>query len=180
MPREFIILYCAASLVEGRGWPRTEAIAFYSVLLIVMNVTSLLLYLPIGHLASKAGAAKKPFIGLTFVFFALYPLTLVALGPWLGMWGLILAFVVAGMREIGEPARKAMITELAPPALRTQAIGVYWAARSVGIMLAPLAGGLIWSCFNPEAMLWCAAALGAAGAGLFYARFAGATPSADR
>jgi predicted MFS family arabinose efflux permease len=114
------------------------------------------------------------------VFFALYPLTLVMLGPRLGVWGLILAFVVAGMREIGEPARKAMITELAPPALRTQAIGVYWAARSVGIMLAPLAGGLIWSCFNPEAMLWCAAALGAAGAGLFYARFAGATPSADR
>ena len=154
---------------------------FYtSVLLVVMQVTSLLLYLPIGHLASKAGAAKKPFIGLTFVFFALYPLALVVLGPWLGVWGLVIAFVVAGMREIGEPARKAMITELAPPALRTQAIGVYWAVRSVGIMLAPLAGGLIWWWFgSPEPMLWCAAALGAAGAGLFYARFAGAGSASE-
>jgi MFS family permease len=181
MPREFIILYCVASLVDLRGWPHDAAVAFYPVLLIVMNVTSLVLYLPIGHLASKAGAAKKPFIGLTFVFFALYPLTLVVLGPWLGVWGLILAFVVGGMREIGEPARKAMITELAPPALRTQAIGVYWAARSVGVMLAPLVGGLIWYCFDsPEAMLWCAAGLGAVGAGLFYVRFAGAAPSAGR
>ena len=73
-----------------------------------------------------------------------------------------------------------MITELAPPALRTQAIGVYWATRSVGIMLAPLAGGLIWLSFNPEAMLWCAAALGGVGAGLFYTRFAGATPPVER
>jgi MFS family permease len=179
MPREFVILYCLAGL-ELHGWERREATTFYtSVLLVVMQVTSLLLYLPIGHLASKAGAAKKPFIGLTFVFFALFPLTLVVLGPRLGMWGLIVAFVVAGMREIGEPARKAMITELAPPALRTQAIGVYWATRSVGIMLAPLAGGLIWYFFNPETMLWCASALGAAGAALFYMRFAGATPQAN-
>jgi MFS family permease len=180
MPREFVILYCAASLVDSRDWPRKEAIAFYSVLLIVMNVTSLLLYLPIGHLASKAGAAKKPFIGLTFVFFALFPLALVVLGPQYGVWGLIVAFVVGGLREIGEPARKAMITELAPPALRTQAIGVYWATRSVGVMLAPLAGGLIWYFVSSEAMLWCAAVLGAVAAALFHARFAGASPHPDR
>jgi MFS family permease len=174
MPREFVILYCVSVLVERLGWSRDDAVAFYpSVLLVVMQVASLLLYLPIGHLASKEGAAKKPFIGVTFVFFALFPLTLVVLGPLAGVGGLVIAFIVGGMREIGEPARKAMITELAPPALRTQAIGVYWAARSVGIMLAPLAGGLIWVVFGPEPMLWTAAALGAVGAILFYARFAG-------
>ena len=100
-------------------------------------------------------------------------------GPLGGAWGLVLAFVVGGCREVGEPARKAMITELAPPALRTQAIGVYWAARSVGILPAPLVGGLIWLFIGREAVLWSAAALGMAGAILFYARFAGADRPAD-
>jgi MFS family permease len=143
------------------------------VLLSVMNAASLALYLPVGHWASKAGAAKKPFIGVTFVFFALFPLALAVLGRLGTDWGLVLAFVVGGCREVGEPARKAMITELAPPALRTQAIGVYWAARSAAILPAPLVGGLVWLWVGPEALLWSAAAVGLLGAVLFYARFAG-------
>ena len=178
MPREFMILYCISLLMQ-RGWSIAGAAAFYlSVLLSVMNVTSLVLYLPIGHFASQAGAAKKPFIGLTFIFFALFPLTLVLLGPQDGVWGLIVVFVIGGMREIGEPARKAMITELAPPAFRTQAIGIYWATRSACIMLAPVVGGLIWVLFSPDAMLWSAAGLGIVGTVLFYARFAGSDSEA--
>jgi len=107
------------------------------------------------------------------VLFALFPLTVVLLGPRLGLTGLVVAFIVGGLREIGEPARKAMVTELAPAAFRTQAIGVYWASRSVAIMLAPLAGGLLWHFISPEAMLWASAALGMVGAGLFYLRFNG-------
>jgi MFS family permease len=141
-----------------------------------MNATSLLLYVPIGHYASKAGAAKKPFIGVTFVLFALFPVALVVLGQLPGVWGvagLIVAFVIAGLREIGEPARKAMVTELAPAEFRTQAIGVYWATRSFAIMVAPLAGGLLYF-VDPRLMLWISAALGLLGAALFYLRFAGA------
>src|SRR5262249_45897150 len=97
MPRELIILYCvpilAPLLRTSEGQTPAElsaaAVAFYvSVLLAVMNLTSLLLYLPVGHWASKGGAAKKPFIGLTFVFFALFPLVLVTLGSWAGLWGM--------------------------------------------------------------------------------------------
>ena len=86
----------------------------------------------------------------------------------------MLAFAVGGLREFGEPARKAMITELAPPECRTQAIGIYWAVRSLGIMPAPLVGGLLWFFFNPRVLLWSAGALGVVGALLFYVRFAGA------
>jgi predicted MFS family arabinose efflux permease len=94
----------------------------------------------------------------------------------------VLAFVVAGLREFGEPARKAMITELAPAACRTQAIGIYWAARSTAIMPAALVGGLVWYLGSPEAMLWCASALGVLGAALFYLRFSGGSkrPSKKR
>src|SRR5205823_5148574 len=60
-----------------------------------------------------------------------------------------------------------------PPAFRTQAIGVYWALRSVGVMFAPLVGGLLWLA-NPDALLWVAGGVGIAGALWFYLGFAGA------
>jgi MFS family permease len=177
MPRELIVLYCVPLLLRSQARSPAEAAAFYvAVLLSVMNFTSLALYLPMGHWASKAGTAKKPFIGLTFAFFALFPLTLVTLGTTAGVWGLVAAFIVGGLREIGEPARKAMITELAPPEFRTQAIGLYWSLRSVGILLAPLAGGLLWFLVSPEAMLWSAGALGILGTALFYLKFGGSEP----
>lgn len=47
---------------------------------------------------------------LTFGFFALFPLA-VALSP--GPGWLAGAFVIAGLRETGEPARKALIVDLA-------------------------------------------------------------------
>jgi MFS family permease len=177
LAREFLILYCISILAASEGMTTAAATAFYvAVLLSVMNVTSLVLYLPIGHLASKPGAAKKPFIGLTFVFFSLFPLSLVLLGPGAGEWGLVAGFVIGGLREVGEPARKAMVTELAPAELRTQAIGVYWAVRSLAIMLAPLIGGLVWLWVGPDAVLWSAGAVGGLGTVWFYLKFAGASP----
>jgi MFS family permease len=174
MPRELIILYCVSILTQLLR-SEAEAVAFYvGVLLVIMNVTSLLLYVPVGHWASRTGTAKKPFIGLTFVFFALFPLALVTLAGRWGIAGLVTAFVISGLREFGEPARKAMITELVPADFRTQAIGIYWSIRSAGIMPASLVGGLIWYFQGPEAMLWSAGGLGLVGAGFFYWKFAGA------
>jgi MFS family permease len=178
MVREFLILYCLSILVASRAMTPAEGTAFYvAVLLSVMNATSLVLYLPIGHLSGKPGAAKKPFIGLTFVFFSLFPLSVVLLGQSAGAWGLVAAFVIGGLREIGEPARKAMVTELAPAEFRTQAIGVYWSARSVAILLAPLAGGVLWVGLGPDAAFWTAGALGILGTALFYLRFSGTPKS---
>jgi MFS family permease len=149
------------------------AVAFYvGVLLVILNLTSLVLYLPVGHWASRSGSAKKPFIGLTFVFFALFPIALVTIGG-AGVPGLVAAFVIAGLREFGEPARKAMITELVPAECRTQAIGIYWATRGAAIAPASLVGGVLWCTAGPRAALWCAGVFGLVGAALFYARFAG-------
>jgi len=38
--------------------------------------------------------------------------------------GLALAFVVGGLREIGEPARKALIVDRAEPHLRARSVGL--------------------------------------------------------
>ncbi|MFQ6048965.1 MAG: MFS transporter, partial [Phycisphaerae bacterium] len=138
MARELIILF-ALPLIGGAV---KDASAFYvSVLLTMAAVTSLVTYLPMGHVASKPGLAKKPYIGMTFVFFTLFPLSLALLGPGLGRWGLVLAFLIRGLMEIGEPARKAMVVDLVHPELRTQQIGLYWTSRAAAVWPAPLVGG---------------------------------------
>jgi len=47
---------------------------YVGLLFAVQNVTALLTYLPIGRMTAVVGL--QPFIGLTFIFFALFPLTL--------------------------------------------------------------------------------------------------------
>jgi hypothetical protein len=68
---------------------------------------------------------------------------------------------------------------------RVQAIGIYWSARSVSVMLAPMAGGVIWVTANllsghaatdatgpgPLAMLLASSLCGLAGVAYYYARF---------
>jgi hypothetical protein len=57
---------------------------------------------------------------------------------------LALAFVVGGLREIGEPARKAFIVDLAQPQLRARSVGLYYLVRSLAIAPAAFVGGLLW------------------------------------
>lgn len=95
-------------------------------------------YLPAAYLADRWG--RQPFILATFAFFALFPLSLIALPP---QW-LFLAFVIAGLREIGEPARKARIVDLAEEAHRGRIVGLYYLIRGSVTIPAPLLGGLLW------------------------------------
>jgi hypothetical protein len=176
LPRELVIVYCIAEL-NGWGWQTAPAAAFYTgVLLNVQAAVSMASYLIFSGPASKPGLAKKPCIGATFVFFALFPLALL-LAPF-GWLGLVAAFVIRGLWELGEPARKAMITELVPLAIRTQAIGIYWGVRSLCVCLAPLVGSLLWVVgnsvrpgFGAHLVFLTAFLIGAFGAALFAARF---------
>jgi MFS family permease len=153
--REFVVLYLL--MVRGVD-PATAGLLFA-----VQNVTALLTYLPIGRMTAVVGL--QPFIGLTFVFFALFPLVL-AIVP--DGWGLVVAFVVWGLREIGEPARKALITSLFPRAVRAEGVGLYWGLRSLAIGWASLVGAVVWYAYGPEPLLYLACALGCLGAVVFY------------
>jgi len=95
-------------------------------------------YLPAAYLADRWG--RQPFILATFAFFALFPLSLVALSS---KW-LFLAFVIAGLREVGEPARKARIVDLAEETHRGRIVGLYYLIRGLITIPAPLLGGLLW------------------------------------
>jgi hypothetical protein len=58
---------------------------------------------------------------------------------------LIIAFVVGGLREIGEPARKAMILDFANDGARARSVGLYYLVRSLSITPAAVIGGLLWN-----------------------------------
>jgi predicted MFS family arabinose efflux permease len=153
--REFVVLY----LLVIRGVDPASV----GLLFALQNTVALLTYLPIGRMTAVVGL--QPFIGLTFIFFALFPLSL-ALAP--DGHGLIVAFVVWGLREIGEPARKALIVSLLPAPIRAQGVGLYWGIRSIAICWSSLMGALVWFWLGPQALLYLAFTFGCAGAGVFY------------
>lgn len=111
----------------------------YGVLVAVQMTTSILGYLPAARLADRIG--RKPLVIATFVAFAGFPLAVVSAHSFAA---LLTAFVVGGLREIGEPARKALIVDLAQPDFRARGIGLYYLVRSVSIAPAALAGSLMW------------------------------------
>jgi len=153
--REFVVLY----LLVIRGIDP----ALVGLLFALQNTVALVTYLPIGRMTAVVGL--QPFIGLTFIFFALFPLSL-ALAP--DGYGLVVAFVIWGMREIGEPARKALIVSLLPASIRAQGVGLYWGLRGIAICWASIIGAAVWFWLGPHALLYLAFAFGCAGAAVFY------------
>jgi MFS family permease len=127
----------------------------------VQTATVILCSLPAAHLADRVG--RKPFVIATFVAFASFPLAVVAAHS---LAGLAAAFVVGGLREIGEPARKALILDLVRPELRARGVGLYYLLRSLAIAPAAMVGGLLWK-VSPTVPFFMAGAIGAVGVLLF-------------
>jgi MFS family permease len=78
---------------------------------------------------------------LTFFSFALFPVAIIFASNF--TW-LIVAYVIGGLREIGEPSRKAMIVDLARDNIRARSVGLYYLVRSLSITPAAAVGGLLW------------------------------------
>ncbi len=135
--RDFAALYVVAVLGHSA--------AEYGALASITAMTALITYIPVGKMVDRA-SSPKPFIGVTFFLFALFPFALVLLPN-----ALVLVFVLNGLREIGEPARKAAITAGMPPEIRARAVGLYWGLRSLFFCPAPLAAWWLWEHFGPQA-----------------------------
>jgi MFS family permease len=151
----FVILYVTD--VTGLDVSR------FGILVAVQMATSIAVYVPAARIADRVG--RKPFVVATFVFFALFPVAVVLAHSFLALIG---AFVVGGLREIGEPARKAMIIDLAETHLRARTVGLYYLVRSLTITPAAIIGGLLWQ-LSPELPFWTAGVVGLAGTILFIA-----------
>ncbi|HMJ26610.1 MAG TPA: MFS transporter [Pyrinomonadaceae bacterium] len=151
----FIILYVTNVL--------HVSFARFGTLIAISTITTLIIYVPAAKAADRVG--RRPFIIATFCSFALYPLAIISAHDF---GGLVIAFIIGGLREIGEPARKAMIVDFAEPQLRARSVGLYYLLRSMAITPAAVIGGLLWE-FGPQIPFAIAGMFGVAGTFVFIA-----------
>jgi len=149
----YLVIY--ALDIIGIGAPQ------YGILVSVQMTTAILCYLPAARLADRIG--RGPLVIATFLAFAFFPVAVILAHSFTGLIG---AFVVGGLRELGEPARKALIVDLAPAELRARSIGLYYLVRSLSIAPAALVGGALWR-LRPELPFLLAGAFGLLGTIIF-------------
>jgi MFS family permease len=135
--------------------------ARYGTLIGIQMIVSILVYIPAGKIADRIG--RKPFVIVTFFSFALFPLAVMFA---MNFGFLILAFVIGGLREIGEPSRKAMIVDSARDDLRARSVGLYYLIRSLSITPAAAIGGLLWK-ISPQVPFVVAGVIGLVGTLVF-------------
>jgi MFS family permease len=151
----FTVLY--VTNVTGTTIPR------YGVLVAVQLATAILVYIPSAKIADRLG--RKPFVIATFVCFALFPVAVVLANNFAWLVG---AFVIGGLREIGEPSRKAMIVDFADAQTRARTVGLCYLVRSLSITPASAIGGLLWR-IEPQIPFFMAGVIGIVGTLLFAA-----------
>jgi MFS family permease len=149
IPYAFVVLW----VVQNHGLSAEK----FGVLTAVEMVTAAVVYLPVAFFADRS--AKKPFVVITFVFFSLFPLVL----WWCRSYtAFLLAFILRGMKEFGEPTRKALIMDLAPEDCKAGTFGLYYLIRDVIVSVAAFGGAWLWN-LSPEINLLAAFGFGVIG-----------------
>ncbi|MEW5701095.1 MAG: MFS transporter [Candidatus Zixiibacteriota bacterium] len=139
IPYAFVVVWCMKVIAAP-----VTALQF-GILTAIEMATAVLVYIPVAHLADRSG--KKPFVVMTFGFFTLFPLAL-----WFSrsLVPLVFAFVLRGLKEFGEPTRKALILDLAPEDRKAGMFGLYYLIRDTVVSVAAFGGAALWQ-IGPEA-----------------------------
>jgi predicted MFS family arabinose efflux permease len=171
--RDFAVLYVVALLTQRWGWTDRSAAEASGYLLAIMAGAALATYIPVAKWVDRS-SSPRPFIGLTFLLFSLFPILLVLMPRicarfgWPVLAGLVVTFALNGLREIGEPARKALIATSFPPAVRARAVGLYWGVRSFAFFPAPVVASLLWQRIGPEETFLIGGAIGLLGTAWYW------------
>ena len=154
IPYAFVVLWAidhGGLSVQQFGW-----------LVAVEMITAMICYIPVAHLADQHG--RRPFVLATFAFFTLFPLSLI----WATSFPLlVVAFVIRGLKEFGEPARKALILGEAAPELRARTYGAYYLIRDCTVTSGSFLGAWLWS-ISPRTNFLGAAVCGGLGTFWFW------------
>jgi MFS family permease len=153
IPYAFVVIWAVGTV----GHPGPVTAVQFGLLRTIEMATAMLIYVPVAYLADRGN--KKPFVVMTFVFFTLFPLMLYFSHSF---WMLAAAFVLRGLKEFGEPTRKALIMDLAPEDRKAGIFGLYYLIRDVIVSVAAFGGAFLWQ-YSPAANLMAALAFGAAG-----------------
>ena len=151
IPYAFVVVWCMKTITA----PVT---AFqFGVLTSFEMATAVLIYVPVAYFADRS--TKRPFVVTTFIFFTLFPLVLLFCQSF--TW-LVLAFILRGLKEFGEPTRKALIMDLAPEGQKAAMFGLYYLLRDVIVSVAAFGGAFLWQ-IGPATNLLVAFSCGVAG-----------------
>lgn len=133
IPYAFVVVWCMKTIAAP-----VSALEF-GILTSIEMATAVAVYVPVAYLADRS--SKKPFVLITFIFFTLFPLVLLFCRSF--SW-LVLAFILRGLKEFGEPTRKALIMDLAPEDRKAAMFGLYYLLRDVMVSLAAFGGAFLW------------------------------------
>ena len=153
IPYAFVVIWAVGSAAH----PGPVTALQFGALRVIEMATAILIYIPVAYFADRS--QKKPFVIATFVFFTLFPVVLLFSRSFLL---LALAFVLRGLKEFGEPTRKALIMDLAPEGKKAGMFGLYYLVRDVIVSAAAFGGAFLWS-IRPEVNLLTAFGFGVAG-----------------
>lgn len=153
IPYAFVVIW----VVKNNGFSPS----FFSVLTVVEMVVAMLIYIPVAYLSEKT--SSKLTISITFVFFTLFPFVLLFSNTH-GM--LFLAFVIRGLKEFGEPTRKALIVKLSKEKAKASTFGTYYLLRDVVVSVAALFSASLWQ-MGPQVNFLTAGCFGILGTLLF-------------
>jgi len=153
IPYAFVVVWAVGTQRD----PGPVTAVQFGLLRSIEMTTAMLIYVPVAWLADRSH--KKPFVVMTFIFFTLFPLVLYFSRSF---WPLAGAFVLRGLKEFGEPTRKALIMDLAPEDGKAGIFGLYYLLRDVVVSAAAFGGALLWR-HSPALNLMTAFAFGVLG-----------------
>ena len=154
IPYAFVVVWC----IKYNGITAAQ----FGVLTAIEMATAVAVYLPVAYLADRS--TKKPFVVITFFNFTLFPLLIFFSHSF---WMMVAAFVVRGLKEFGEPTRKALIMDLAPEDKKAGMFGLYYLVRDVIVSVAAFGGAFLWE-VSPEVNFLAAFSCGLAGTIYFW------------
>ncbi len=162
IPYVFVVIWCL-NVVKVSA-------SEFGLLSAIEMVTSALIFIPVANYSDKL--EKKPFIVITFIFFTIFPFMLYFSNTF---WLLGIAFFIRGLKEFGEPTRKALILELSKKGMEARSFGMYYFVRDGIVAFAGFLGGVLWK-VSPELNLFIAVGFGILGT-LYFAIFGKGTDS---
>ena len=133
------------------------------ILIAIEMLAATICIIPASHYADRYG--REPFVVVTFIMFTLFPISLLMSRSFLA---LAVAFVIRGLKEFGDPSRKALIIGYSVSNRRGQIVGTYYLVRDLIVSTGALLGAYLWK-LGPALNFLGAAALGVAGT-IFYVK----------
>src|SRR5262245_34132140 len=155
MPLPWVVIFAMDYIgVSGRQ---------VGILTTIEMLAATICIIPASHYADRHG--REPFVIVTFIMFTLFPISVLMSRSFSA---LVIAFLIRGLKEFGDPSRKALIIGYSDPSKRGQMVGTYYLVRDLIVSTGAIFGAYLWK-LGPGLNFLGAAAIGAAGT-IFYIR----------